>query len=522
MDTRTPRDLSVPEPALNSVKVPCDPAQVIVNHASFRVQLPTSSPVSSAVRVPAPAGRRRPLVWTGRSAPGNPGATALVRAVQNAASARVSSHAVAPDAVATQVLPRVEPRAAGLIGEPRAPQPGEVTQPLPTVPPSPFRHQGDDPEEPAAQTRAARRRARPGDGRQAFHPDRRMNLGLVLLPLRILLGFITLYAGMGKLTDPVYFDGGERGSLYSWLSSLESWSLASPLHHWAMSHPVGAGLTVAFTQIIVGVLTIFGLWQRLAAALGALLSLTLLVTVSWRNGPAYDTPDVIFFVAWNPLIIAGAPVYSLDARLAGEAWRKLGPRAPVGELRRRVLRRGSMLAALLLGLALLIGSILGGAVRSSNLPRLPGPGEPPSNHLPGERLPEDSAQGNSSSSPTQVAKDDEGTAGDPASGAPGAAAASSAPSSGGTGGGAGTAPEQAPVTEQTVPAPQPTAAAPQTEPQESEPQEVAPPSSGSGGSGGGSGGSGGSGGGSPAGNGGETADEGGDQSSLGPIGGLLG
>ena len=44
-----------------------------------------------------------------------------------------------------------------------------------------------------------------------------MNLGVVLLPLRVFLGFISIYAGMGKLCDPVYFDGGERGSMVKWL-----------------------------------------------------------------------------------------------------------------------------------------------------------------------------------------------------------------------------------------------------------------------------------------------------------------
>ena len=46
VDTRTPRTPTGgrspgfdDEPGLSSVKVPCDPAQVIVNHASFRVQL---------------------------------------------------------------------------------------------------------------------------------------------------------------------------------------------------------------------------------------------------------------------------------------------------------------------------------------------------------------------------------------------------------------------------------------------------------------------------------------------------
>ncbi|MCE7080221.1 DoxX family protein [Streptomyces sp. ST2-7A] len=233
----------------------------------------------------------------------------------------------------------------------------------------------------------ARSGTRPGgDGRHAYYPGRGMNLGIVLLPLRLLIGFIMISGGMGKLTDPVYFDGGEGGSMVAWLSSLQPWGPAGPLHEWALAHPVGAGLTVAFTQIVVGVLTIAGLWQRLAAALGALLSIALLITVSWHSGPT-DTPDIILLAAWSPLIIAGAPVYSLDARLAGEAWRTLGPHVPLRELRGRVLRRGALIACLLLGVTLLFGSIMGSAVRSSEFSTVPRPGEAPRNHLPGAPLP---------------------------------------------------------------------------------------------------------------------------------------
>ena len=206
-----------------------------------------------------------------------------------------------------------------------------------------------------------------------------MNLGVVLLPMRIFLGFISIYAGMGKLCDPVYFDGGERGSMVTWLRSLDPWAVASPLHDFALAHPVGSGLTVAFVQIIVGVLTVCGLWQRVAASLGALLSAALLMTVSWSNGPAYDAPDIIYLAAWSPLVIAGAPVYSIDGRLATDAWRTLGPRADLWDLRRRVLRRGTVIATVVAGLALLTGSALGGAVRSSQMAQVPGPGEPPTN-----------------------------------------------------------------------------------------------------------------------------------------------
>ncbi|MEE4590238.1 hypothetical protein V2K49_46090, partial [Streptomyces sp. DSM 41602] len=85
--------------------------------------------------------------------------------------------------------------------------------------------------------------------RHAYYPGHRMNLGVVLLPMRVLLGFISIYAGMGKLCDPVYFDGGERGSMVKWLNSLQPWAVAEPLRDFALSHPVGAGLTVAFLQV---------------------------------------------------------------------------------------------------------------------------------------------------------------------------------------------------------------------------------------------------------------------------------
>ncbi len=232
-------------------------------------------------------------------------------------------------------------------------------------------------------------RAGQADQRHAYYPGRRMNLGVVLLPLRVFLGFISVYAGMGKLCDPVYFDGGERGSMVNWLNSLHPWPLAEPLRDFALAHPVGAGLSVAFAQVVVGVLTVLGLWQRVAAVFGALLSAALLLTVSWRAVPAYDAPDIIYLAAWSPLIIAGAPVYSVDGRLAGEAWRTLGPRSALWALRRRVLRRGAVAAAVVVGLTLLVGSLLGGAVRSSDLITVPGPNDDPTNHLPGRPLPQE-------------------------------------------------------------------------------------------------------------------------------------
>lgn len=109
------------------VKVPSDPAQVIVNHASFRVQLggATRTPSSrvarhlsadDTARIPvvgtagraggpaAGARRRAPVVWSGRSDPDDTGAHRLLQAVRST-SVR---HGVADptgDGGATQVIP---------------------------------------------------------------------------------------------------------------------------------------------------------------------------------------------------------------------------------------------------------------------------------------------------------------------------------------------------------------------------------------------------------------------------------
>ncbi|MFF0186945.1 DoxX family membrane protein [Streptomyces sp. NPDC005244] len=436
VDTRTPRTPTGDRssgfddvPALSMVKVPSDPAQVIVNHASFRVQLGAASRGQSArvarhlspddtARFPgggtpgraggAGGGRRRaPVVWSGKSAPDDTGAHRLLQAVRSAGVGHGGGSLPNADAGATQVIPRIgeQPGYAGdltvdtvetpLVGSQRNPV-GDEQRLLPQM-----RTVGSAYDEPAFTdtdfedddldgpgTGTPVKRGESDPARHAYHPGRRMNLGVVLLPLRVFLGFISIYAGMGKLCDPVYFDGGKRGSMMKWLNTLHPWEVAEPLRQFALQHPVGSGLVIAFFQVIVGVLTVLGLWQRVAAVVGAMLSAALIVTVSWKTVPAYDAPDIIYLAAWSPLIIAGAPVYSVDGRLAGEAWRTLGPRADIWDLRGRVLRRGAIASAIVIGLTLLVGSLLGGAVRDSDRVVVPGPGEAPRNELPGSPLPE--------------------------------------------------------------------------------------------------------------------------------------
>ncbi|MFH9418356.1 DoxX family protein [Streptomyces rochei] len=583
VDTRTPRTPTGDRssgyddaPALSMVKVPSDPAQVIVNHASFRVQLGASagrtrspriarhlSATQDTARMPVPgaapaAGRRRAVVWSGRSDPDDTGAHRLLQAVRAGAGRHVEEPAaeVSADAGATQVIPRVgiDGGAPGhdgyggyddyddgpatqtletpLVGAQRGPVP-DGTRLLPamrtvgsaydepayagedfTTGPGQYGDghtdgYGEGAEEPEPRTR----RHADDDARHAYFPGRRMNLGVVLLPLRVFLGFISIYAGMGKLCDPVYFDGGERGSMVKWLNTLHPWDVAEPLRQFALAHPVGAGLVIAFLQVLVGVLTVLGCWQRVAAVIGAGLSAALLVTVSWKSVPVYDAPDIIYLAAWSPLIIAGAPVYSVDGRLAGNAWRRLGPRADIWDLRRYVLRRGSLVTFLVAGVTLLVGSLLGGAVRDADRVVVPGPGEAPRNELPGSPLPQEPGTREPKTSPEASASPTRGATGGAATPSEDAAATSGATRDSGSAT-AGTVPSQTQGT---------TGQAPprQSSPADRAPSTTAGPTAGGTTTGGGSGSSGGSGSGSDGDGGGSSSTgEPGGGSRL--VGGLLG
>ncbi|MBC7270124.1 MAG: DoxX family protein [Streptomyces sp.] len=521
VDTRTPRTPTGDRssgfddaPALSMVKVPSDPAQVIVNHASFRVQLGASSrraaqlpriarhmsAAADTARMPvvgAPGAkdgaRRRPVVWSGRSLPDDTGAHRLLQAVRGA-GVRTADE----PAAATQVIPRVDPRPGygdafeydddlvrtvetPVVGAQRGP--GDATRLLPhmrTVASAdeedqetePYAHRPYDDEDLSASddfddpSEGARRRHADDPARHAYYPGRRMNLGGVLLPLRVFLGFISIYAGMGKLCDPVYFDGGARGSMVKWLNTLHPWEAAEPLRQFALAHPVGSGLVIAFLQVIVGVLTVLGCWQRVAAVVGALLSAALLVTVSWKSVPAYDTPDIIYLAAWSPLIIAGAPVYSVDGRLASGAWRRLGPRSDIWELRLHVLRRGALVTAIVTGLTLLIGSLLGSAVRDADRVVVPGPGEAPRNELPGSPLPQDPAERRRSQSPSAtVSSPTQGATQGATTAAPTAGAAATPGATQGTGAVPGGMPSQTQGT------------AGQAPPQQTSPDQQAPSTS---------------------------------------------
>ncbi|GAA2785287.1 DoxX family protein [Streptomyces showdoensis] len=137
-----------------------------------------------------------------------------------------------------------------------------------------------------------------------------------LVPLRIFLGVTFLYAGLDKLTTAGFLADTGPGSIGELMRGVRDTSALPALVDLALRNPVGFGYAIALGELLVGIGTLFGLYARVAALGGALISLSLWLTVSWQVNPYYLGNDLAYLMSWLPLLLAGAPVFSLDALLS--------------------------------------------------------------------------------------------------------------------------------------------------------------------------------------------------------------
>lgn len=144
-----------------------------------------------------------------------------------------------------------------------------------------------------------------------------------LLPLRIFLGVTFVYAGLDKLTDSAFLSATGPGSIGELMSGVRDSSAIPALVDLALKSPEGFGHAIAVGELLVGLGTLVGLWARLAALGGALISLSLWLTVSWQATPYYYGNDLPYLMAWLPLVLAGASVFSADAFFASRRRRTM-------------------------------------------------------------------------------------------------------------------------------------------------------------------------------------------------------
>ncbi|AWL40169.1 MULTISPECIES: DoxX family protein [Streptomyces] len=137
-----------------------------------------------------------------------------------------------------------------------------------------------------------------------------------LVPLRIFLGVTFVYAGLDKLTDSAFLSASGPGSIGELMESVRDSAAFPGLVDLGLKSPDGFGYALATGELLVGLGTLAGLWARIAALGGALISLTLWLTVSWQSTPYYYGNDLVYLMAWLPLLLAGAEFLSADALLA--------------------------------------------------------------------------------------------------------------------------------------------------------------------------------------------------------------
>ncbi len=146
-----------------------------------------------------------------------------------------------------------------------------------------------------------------------------------ILPLRAFLGITFIFAGLQKLANPAFFNAQSPISIQQ---QFKAYSLHSPVGSLLkplLPHAASIGFVIALGELAVGIGTIIGLFSRIAAIGGLLISFSLFLTVSFHSSPYFTGSDIVFFFAWIPLIIAGRQnIFSLETYIVNYA-RKLNP-----------------------------------------------------------------------------------------------------------------------------------------------------------------------------------------------------
>jgi len=178
-----------------------------------------------------------------------------------------------------------------------------------------------------------------------------------VLVLRAFLAVVFLSAGVTKVADRNFLDPNSPSSMRASVLAVRDTSPLGGLLDPIANHTLFFGLAMAIGELAVGIGLALGLFTRIAAIGGMLLSLSLWLTVSWNAAPWFTSADLVYLFALTPLAIGGAGALpSLDAWLA-----RVREQHPQDDRMRRALLAG--------GAVLLGGVILGGAALFRSKPR---------------------------------------------------------------------------------------------------------------------------------------------------------
>jgi thiosulfate dehydrogenase [quinone] large subunit len=131
--------------------------------------------------------------------------------------------------------------------------------------------------------------------------------GWALLPLRLFLAAVFLYAGWSKLSNPQFLNPHARGYFGHFVGFLAKGSpISGFLLHVVAPHAQLFGVLVAYGEFAIGLGTLFGVLFRPAVFFGMFLNLTYYLSATWHAHPFYTSDDLDLLFAWSALLLAGA------------------------------------------------------------------------------------------------------------------------------------------------------------------------------------------------------------------------
>lgn len=151
---------------------------------------------------------------------------------------------------------------------------------------------------------------------------RRRANGWPVLPMRIFLAAVFLFAGYAKLVYPHFLEpnsaNGFRASVASAKSGTPIGGLLGPL----TDHSSLFGHLTAFAELAIGLGLLVGLLTRVAAAGGMVLMAMIVLSVDWNGVKEYSgssgwftSVDLAVAAGLSVFLLGGADPFSLDALL---------------------------------------------------------------------------------------------------------------------------------------------------------------------------------------------------------------
>lgn len=119
--------------------------------------------------------------------------------------------------------------------------------------------------------------------------------------LRLMLGATWLYGGLQKASDSKFFNKGSSGYIGVQIAGFAKNSPISFILRRMIEHATLAGWMILLGELAIGIAVLTGIALQAAIIAGAVVSLTLWLSVTWNVYPYYLGSDTAYLVMWIAL-----------------------------------------------------------------------------------------------------------------------------------------------------------------------------------------------------------------------------